>query len=130
MFGTMSNLNLLQLHDHWFIDGTFKVSPNVFYQVFTIHALIDGSAYPFIYVLLSDKLEEIYLRVLRKLKEMQPTLNPSSIMADYEKASQNACAIVFPGVQMSGCLFHLGQNLWRKVQEFNLAAAYRDDENV
>lgn len=30
MFGTMANLDLLQQHDHWFIDGTFKVAPTIF----------------------------------------------------------------------------------------------------
>ena len=42
MFGTLSNLDLLQQHDHWwFIDGTFKVSPTIYSQLFTIHALIE-----------------------------------------------------------------------------------------
>ena len=123
MFGTMANLNLLQQHDHWLIDGTFKVAPTIFCQVFTIHALIDGSAYPLVYILLPDKSEESYTRVLRKLKELHPSLNPASIMSDYEKASQNACANVFSEARLVGCLFHLGQNLWRKVQDFNLAAA-------
>ena len=31
---------------------------------------------------------------------------------------------------MVGCLFHLGQDLWRKVLDSNLSAAYRDDENL
>ena len=57
-------------------------------------------------------------------------LNPASFMSEFEKASQNACATIFPGAQMVGCLFHLGQNLWRKVQDSNLSAAYRDDENL
>ena len=29
-----------------------------------------------------------------------------------------------------GCLFHLGQNMWRKVKDHNMAAAYREDENL
>ena len=51
------------------------------------------------------------------------------MMADFEKASQNAVRHVFPAVQLVGCLFHLSQCLWRKVQEFHLAERYRDDEN-
>ena len=130
MFSTLSNLDLLQQHDHWFIDGTFKVSPTIFFQLFTIHALIDASATPLVYVLMPNKSEDDYTRVLRKLKELQPALNPASILSDFEKASQNACAAVFPRAQIVGCLFHLGQNIWRKVQQFNLATAYRDDEHL
>ena len=51
-------------------------------------------------------------------------------MSDFEKASQNACLTVFTGSKLVGCLFHLGQNLWRKVQELNLVTAYCDDENL
>lgn len=129
MFGTTENLRLLQEFDHWFIDGTFKVSPTLFTQLFTIHSLIDSSAIPLIYVLLPDKKEQSYERVMQKILELQPGLNPSSIMADFEQASLNACATIFPGARLVGCFFHLGQCLWRKVQDLKLVEAFRDDEN-
>ncbi|VDP50696.1 unnamed protein product [Soboliphyme baturini] len=78
IFATMANLNLLQEHSHWFIDGTFKVAPALFFQIFFIHALVDGSAYPLVYVMMSDKTEENYKRIFRKLKEIKPSLNPSN----------------------------------------------------
>jgi len=130
MFGTTENLTLLQQNDHWFIDGTFKVAPTLFTQVFTIHALINNSAYPLVYVLLPNKTEHGYELVMQKILELQPGLNPASIMVDFEKTSLNACATVFPGAGLAGCFFHLGQCLWRKVQECHLAEAYRDNENV
>ena len=99
-------------------------------QVFTIHALINNSAYPLVYVLLPEKTEHGYERVMRKILELHPGLNPGSIIADFEKASLNACETVFPGARLAGCFFHLGQCLWRKVQEFHLAEAYRADKNV
>src|SRR6218665_1824067 len=34
MFGTMENINHLQRNEHWFVDGTFRVAPAIFYQVF------------------------------------------------------------------------------------------------
>ena len=112
-------LNTLEQHRHWFMEGTFKVVPGLFFQVFTIHALVDRSAVPLIYVLLLDKSEATYLYVFQKLHELRATLNPLSIMADFEKASQNAVRQVFPTVQMVECLFHLGQCLWRKVQDLH-----------
>jgi hypothetical protein len=50
-------------------------------------------------------------------------------MSDFERTILNACATVFPASRAQGCLFHLGQCLWRKVQEEQLAATYRNDEN-
>jgi hypothetical protein len=119
----------LQQHDHWFIDGTFAVAPELFYQVYTIHVLVDNSAVPLVYALLPDKTEATYERVFRKLVELRSALNPATIMADFERASLNACAAVFPAARLTGCLFHLGQSLWRRVQEEQLTATYRDDED-
>jgi len=70
------------------------------------------------------------MRVFKEVKSLEPKLNPASIMLDFEKAIHNACNINFPETTLVGCLFHLGQNLWRKVQEFHLATAYRSDEDL
>ena len=32
--------------------------------------------------------------------------------------------------QLPGCLFHLGQYLWRKAQELHPADSYLDNENI
>lgn len=130
VFGTLQNLALLETNRNWFIDGTFKVSPSVFCQVFTIQALLGTAVLPMVYALLPDKTEHSYTRLFQKLAELQPSLNPLSIMADYEKASQNACVHVFPAVKVVGCLFHLGQSLWRKVQEVHLADEYTNDADI
>lgn len=129
MFGTHENLNILQSHSHWFIDGTFKVAPELFMQVFTIHGLVDHRALPMVYVLMTNKTEESYFRVFDTLKNLQPALNPQSVMSDFEKASQNAVRRAFPASESVGCLFHLGQNLWRKVQQLNHENEYKNDEN-
>jgi len=129
MFGTTENINLLEQNRHWFVDGTFKVAPVIFFQLFTIHALIDGRALPLVYCLLKDKAEHTYTRVFEKIKELNP-LNPLSIMSDFEKATHNAIERVFPGARLVGCLFHLGQCLWRKVQELGLAQQYQDNDEI
>lgn len=130
MFGTEENLTILENNQHWFVDGTFKVSPELFFQLFTVHVLIDKSCVPLIYVLLKNKSEAIYIRIFQKLLELKPTLNPTSILSDYEKAIQNAVAQVFNNTEIFGCLFHLGQSLWRNVQELNLTERYVHDDNV
>uniref|UniRef100_A0A6P7FYN1 Uncharacterized protein LOC114332088 n=1 Tax=Diabrotica virgifera virgifera TaxID=50390 RepID=A0A6P7FYN1_DIAVI len=130
MFGTQENLDILQQNRHWFVDGTFKVAPELFVQVFTIHALVENTCMPLVYVLLQNKSEITYVRVFQKLLELKLTLNPASIMSDFEKAIQTAAAQAFNGVEIVGCLFHLGQSLWRKVQECGLTEEYQNNENV
>jgi hypothetical protein len=61
VFGTLQNLALLETNRNWFIDGTFTVSPSVFCQVFTIHALLGTAALPMVYALLPDKTEQTYI---------------------------------------------------------------------
>lgn len=37
IFGTKENVDFLAQCTHWFVDGTFKVTPNFFSQLYTIH---------------------------------------------------------------------------------------------
>ena len=41
----------------------------------------------------------------------------------------NAVENVFESARIVGFLFHLGQNLWRKVHELQLVECYRTDES-
>jgi hypothetical protein len=49
MFATRRNLDFLIKSQEWFVDGTFKIVPKLFYQLFTIHGNINGAYYPLIY---------------------------------------------------------------------------------
>lgn len=130
MFGTRNNIDILQEFRHWCVDGTFKVAPKFFCQMFTIHSLVDGKAVPLIYALLCNKAEQTYVRVFRKLKEIEPLLEPATVMSDFESASLNAIREVFPSSELVGCFFHLAQNLWRKIQQSKLTDMYRSEEDI
>ena len=58
-----------------------------------------------------------------------PSVNLLSIMNDFAKACQNAIEASFPDAELVGCLFHLRQCLWKKVQDLQLPEKYLDDEN-
>ena len=62
MFGTQRNLDMLVDNGNWFVDGTFKVAPHLFYQVHTIH---EHSVLPMLYVVLQSKREEDHTRGLQ-----------------------------------------------------------------
>ncbi|KAL3877823.1 hypothetical protein ACJMK2_035467 [Sinanodonta woodiana] len=102
----------------------------LFFSTVTIHALIDDSVIPLVYCLIKDKAENTYTRVFEKFKELKPSLNPQSIMSDFEKTTHNAIQRVFPEARLVGCLFHLSQCLWRKVQELCLAHLYQENEEI
>lgn len=46
IFGTLDNIRLLGSTPHWFMDGTFKTAPSLFFQLYTIHALVNTRTIP------------------------------------------------------------------------------------
>ena len=61
VFATLPGLDLLILSDGWFCDGTFSTAPNVYYQIYTIHASVEGCLFPTVYALLPDKKDQIFI---------------------------------------------------------------------
>ncbi len=114
IFGTMQNLELLEKYKQWFTDGTFKVAPELFFQVFTLHASINSRATPLLYILMPSKTEEDYTRIFCAIVNLPPALvqRQLSITADYEIASYNAATGIFLNAKIAGCFFHFGQYLW------------------
>ena len=62
---------------------------------------------------------------LQKLLEIEPLLNPFNYHGRLlEKAAINALEENFISV-ITGCFFHLSQNIFRRVQEHGLAVRYQ-----
>ena len=120
IFGSVQALELLGQSLHWFSDGTFKVCPEIFYQLYTLHALINERVIPCIYALLPNKTEETYHRFFSEVAVVLQQYVPSDIMMDFELASINASSVNFPGVEMKGCFYHLSSNLWKRIQRLGL----------
>ncbi len=47
-------------------------------------------------------------------------------LTDFEQAAIQAIAEVFPGCSLTGCFFHFGQALYRRIQTEGLTAAYAE----
>lgn len=62
IFATQQNLKCLAESTSWFADGTFKVTPDQFYQLYTVHADINSIVVPMAYGLLPSKSEATYTR--------------------------------------------------------------------
>ena len=127
IFGTTQMLALLRDSNSWFADGTFKVVPSQFFQLYTLHCEKDGYIIPCIYALMTNKSEIAYRKLFSKLVELEPELNPTRIMVDFEKAAINALEDQFISV-ISGCFFHLSQNLYRQIQSKGLTTKYMEEE--
>ena len=70
LFGTADNMTVLGSCNDLAIDGTFKVAPNLFIQLLTVHGITDDKYRlpgPLAYGLLSGKRQEHYLNLLSEL---------------------------------------------------------------
>lgn len=77
---------------------------------------------------MSNKTRTTYTQALAKLKQLQPNLNPKTILIDFELGFMGAISKFFPNATIWGCFFHFSQCLWRKVQEEGLQTRYIVDE--
>ena len=80
-----------------------------------------------VYGLLQAKNELTYDRMNPKLLELEPELDPTSIMIDFEKAAMNSLENNF-NASISGCFFHLAQSVYRKIQDEGLTTNYQMDK--
>lgn len=137
IFATEQNLKLLAEAEFWIMDGTFRCSPKLVYQLYTIHAMVGDQEsthqiLPLVYGLLSGKSEHCYFIFLELLKNntynrINLELNPRIIITDFEKAAINACKLSFPRSQHKCCFFHFVQIIWRRIERAGLSQRYSQD---
>ncbi|XP_003381482.1 hypothetical protein Tsp_07148 [Trichinella spiralis] len=89
------NIRELAGHTVWCMDGTFKIVPEWYHQMFSIHVFKEAAA-------------------------LGVVLQPQTVICDFETAFIPAVQASFPGVQIQGCYFHFCQAVLRKVAELGL----------
>ena len=133
-FYTDDALEILCSASTIYMDGTFKVVPTIFCQLYTLHACYQGQMMPCEYFLLPQKRKETYIRMFRLMQDDAAAKNlvfrPPKFHIDYEAAVLKAIDQCFPAAEVKGCAFHFTQALWRNVQRFGLAEFYKNDMNV
>ena len=131
IFGCSELLNGLERSRFWLADGTFKVVPTLFFQLYTIHfSLTDGITPIGLYCLLANKTRDTYDRLLIEVKRLAPAAAPDVILIDFESAAMSAFRQGFPQAQVKGCYFHLTQSIMRKAQDVGLKATYETDIEI
>jgi len=133
-FATRNNLKFLSECKKFFIDGTLKYCPRLFYQLVTIHTVKNGEYVPLVYLLLPNKSEDTYvnafLAVVTEAQKLGFLFQPKSIVCDFEVGLQNAIKLVWPSADLVVCRFHVTQAWWRKMQELGLQTAYYEQGEV
>ena len=126
--GDLEQVHRLRFENIWFGDGTFNVVPSMYYPLYTIHCKVGNSDPPCVYFLLPDKTEQTYSRMVQILANLLPDANPEKILLDFEVAAHNAFRAVYRNTSISGCFFHLGQRIQRKVSDVGLKRRFESDE--
>lgn len=124
VFGVQTTLDTLEACETILLDGTFKVCPQLFFQLFTIHGIVGEWSFPCLFCLLPDKTQETYHRLFNIIKNLAPRMNPRFAIADFEIAIHNSIRRAFPNCEAQTCYFHFSQNIWRQVQQNGLAEQY------
>ncbi|XP_018495850.2 uncharacterized protein LOC100900068 [Galendromus occidentalis] len=81
IFATPDNLELLKTCGEWFLDGTFKVCPLIFHQMYSVLVKISGShkTVPVVDSLMPGKTSRTYRRFLTILTSFLDDFRPESL---------------------------------------------------
>jgi len=131
LFATNKQLELLKQATHVYFDATSEVVPALYYQLFTVFVPYADTAFPVFYALMPRKTRKSAYRVIfQKLKDLIPEFAPASAMADFEEASACAVRAVYSDIHVSGCWFHYGQAIVKRLTKMGLKEAYTRQTHV
>lgn len=120
---------------YWVMDGTFKIVPAVFQQLYTIHGpvLNSNKTFPLLFVLCTHKdkasYDVMFGLIIDYCSENNISLNPSFVIMDFEKAARLSLRQHFESVTIKGCFFHLRQIIYRRIQKEGLSIKYNNDQS-
>ena len=125
IFVTDGALDLLARSPQWFADGTFKLCPELFFQ-------INHEVIPCVFRLLPAKNEASYVQFLTTVRNAVRNIGNVlvGILVDFEVAAINAIGNVMSALQISGCFYHLSSNLWRHIQRAGLQERDMTEEHI
>ena len=92
IFATHDAIRLLATKSNWFMDGTFKVCPEIFFKIYTIHVLINHQIFPCVFALLPNKTEITYNRFLTEVLNAVRNIGNEleNVLVSFERAAMNA----------------------------------------
>lgn len=116
--------------DELFGDGTFKHCAKFWTQLYSVHGTKNGHYIPLLHCLLPNMTRATYVSMWRMIQMACQAhghqLQVARMHFDFEEAAISAFREVFPGAEISGCRFHLGQSWYRRIQKLGLTGEYRE----
>ena len=134
IFSTKECVTYLSQANYWLMDGTFKIVPIIFQQLYTIHGSVHNTdkTFPLLFVLCTHKdktsYDVMFDLIIEYCTEQGIALSPSFVIMDFEKAAALSIRQNFEAVTLKGCFFHLRQILYRKIQKEGLSTKYNNDK--
>ncbi|XP_077966175.1 uncharacterized protein LOC144419884 isoform X1 [Styela clava] len=135
LFATQKQLKILANSKVWYMDGTFDVVRDPYYQLFSIHAFVRSGEctkqLPLVFVLMSRRRKCDYENVFKAIKTILH-LNFSGtrvkkFVMDFEAATWQALSLVWPDVRRQGWAFHFTQAIMKNMRQNKLASLYNKD---
>uniref|UniRef100_A0A915DZN5 MULE transposase domain-containing protein n=1 Tax=Ditylenchus dipsaci TaxID=166011 RepID=A0A915DZN5_9BILA len=110
----------------------------IYTSIFMVYAFLaersarisNGGKYvfPVLYAFLENKSAASYTKMFNMVKVVWPAFAPTSISMDFEKVAIQSAIDVFPGVNISGCLFHLVKNFKKQMAAHGLSTRSQEPE--
>ena len=100
----------LQSSPSWLADVTFKLSPTMFYQLYTVHIQGPGIAPVCLYRFLPNKTGSTYKRFVDILFSLLQNAALDNVLIDFELAAMQAFEKALPNATILGCFLHLSQS--------------------
>ena len=112
-----------------------RTAPSSYRQYFSIHGKYRNRAICLVNVLMTGQLIGQYRQTFQVVKQnvrrtSRHRWRPHLVISDYEQFLIAAVETELPNARISGCYFHFGQNLWRRVQFLGLARDYRQNRRL
>ncbi|KRX72196.1 hypothetical protein T06_16990 [Trichinella sp. T6] len=134
VFATGYNIRLLAASRTWGMDGTFKIVPQWYQQLFTIHSFAAAKLVPAVCCLCTDKDIGTYgfkfQALISRAAALEVGFNPDTNICDFETALIPAIQGYFPNTRVQGCYFHFCKAVHRKVGELGLKTRYPQHEET
>ena len=115
--------------EHWYADGTI-VSPELFFQLYTINGQQRGSNFPCVFELLQNKMEATYRRFFREVFGQINEPFVTDILADFERGAINAIRNANHDIEVNDLFYHLYSNVWKQIQHLGLQQQYNEDQEI
>jgi hypothetical protein len=111
------------------MDGTFKICPPMFYQIYTIHIEMFGRSFPIVYIMMKNRKLCSYIKAFEFIN-CNKNIIPEFIIVDFEIAAVLAAERTFLKSKIKTCIFYFCQNIWRQVQSLNLTTQYKQNMEI